>query len=82
MAKELYEAYPVFKASLDSAAEVLNPLLDAPLLEILFSEDEADERINQTANSQPGLFAIEYALYTFLKAYGIIPNVLRNLIIM
>ena len=78
MAKGLYEHQPVFEAALDDCAKVLNPLLEAPLLDFMFSEDAADERINQTGNTQPALFAVEYAIDKLLAASGIRPDVVMG----
>ena len=78
MASGLYKTQPAFQEALDACASVLDPLLEAPLLEMIFSEDESDERINQTGNTQPALFAVEYALYKLLEASGVRPDVVMG----
>ncbi|MBT6180185.1 MAG: SDR family NAD(P)-dependent oxidoreductase, partial [Deltaproteobacteria bacterium] len=78
MARGLYEHQPVFKEALDNCAKVLDPLLEAPLLNFIFTDDPADERINQTGNTQPALFALEYAMDKLLAANGIRPDVVMG----
>ena len=72
MGKELYGSEPVFKKAIDDCAAILNPLLKSPLTEILFNSDS--DLINQTENTQPCLFAVEYALSELWKSWGIVPQ--------
>ncbi len=74
MGRELYETNALFKERLDACAAILDPLLEAPLLDILYDEDGDQDRINQTANTQPGIFAVEYALYGLWESFGIKPH--------
>jgi amino acid adenylation domain-containing protein/thioester reductase-like protein len=73
MGKGLYGTQPVFRAALDECAEILNPILGRPLLEIIFT-DKNDSTINQTTFTQPALFAFEYALAQMWLAWGIKPH--------
>ncbi|WP_218080277.1 type I polyketide synthase [Anthocerotibacter panamensis] len=72
MGRELYARQPVFRASLDRAAQILEPWLEQPLLTVLF----APELIHQTAYAQPALFALEYALVELWRSWGIEPDFL------
>jgi acyl transferase domain-containing protein len=80
MALELYETQPIFRDSLDRCDEILRPHLETPLLEIPYPKSGQSEirnpksEINQTAYTQPALFALEYALAKLWMAWGIEPT--------
>ena len=74
MARGLYENSAVFRAALDRCAEGLAPYLDRPLDEILFGA-RASALIDQTAYTQPALFALGYALSELWRAWGVTPSV-------
>ncbi|MDV3347374.1 SDR family NAD(P)-dependent oxidoreductase [Leptothoe sp. LEGE 181152] len=81
MARELYNNQPTFKLTLDRCSEILNTYLDRPLLEILYPDEStevSDALLNQTAYTQPALFAIEYALYQLWHSWGIVPSVVMG----
>ncbi|MFN6560887.1 MAG: type I polyketide synthase [Nostoc sp. ChiSLP01] len=71
MGQELYATQPTFKAALDKCTEILNPL-DVPLLELLWGN--SSHLLNQTAYTQPAIFALEYALYQLWQSWGIQPD--------
>ena len=74
MGSQLYETQPVFRAALHRCAEILEAILDRPLLEILFDADKKDMIIHQTTYTQPALFAFEYALAETWRSWGIEPQ--------
>jgi acyl transferase domain-containing protein len=75
MGKGLYEAEPVFRAVLDRCAQLLEPLLPRPLLEVLYPVQGEEAALSNTAFTQPALFALEYALAELWKSWGITPSV-------
>ncbi|HJW11273.1 MAG TPA: acyltransferase domain-containing protein, partial [Albitalea sp.] len=78
MARGLYEAAPVFRAALDRCAEALAPRLARPLLEVLFPAEGQASPIDDTAYTQPALFALEVALCELWRAWGVTPNLLMG----
>lgn len=73
MGRELYKTQPTFRRTMDLCAELLQPLLQKPLLTVLFADD-GDSLLNLTAYSQPALFAIEYSLATLWQSWGVRPG--------
>ncbi|MEM8605186.1 MAG: type I polyketide synthase, partial [Cyanobacteria bacterium P01_H01_bin.121] len=79
MAQELYDTQPTFKQALDQCTELLDPDLEQPLLEVLYPKSpDSGGNLNQTAYTQPALFAIEYALYQLWRSWGIRPAVVMG----
>ena len=74
MGRELFETEPAFRSALLECDLALRPHLDVPLLSLLYDEaPEGASRLDQTANTQPALFAIEYALARMLASWGVVP---------
>src|SRR5690606_31861143 len=62
------------REALDDVFARVDAHLDRPLRDIVFGEDA--EALDQTAFTQPALFAVEVALARLLSSYGIEPDVL------
>jgi acyl transferase domain-containing protein len=77
MARELFDAQPVFRSTLERCDAILRGKLDTPLLDLLYASDPGlTEKLNQTAFTQPALFAIEYALAQMWLSWGVKPAAL------
>ena len=76
MGRELYDGEPVFKATFDRCAAVLDPLLGRPLREVMF--EDTGGSLDQTGFTQPALYAIEVALAATWRAWGIEPTVVMG----
>ncbi|WP_328422312.1 type I polyketide synthase [Streptomyces sp. NBC_00443] len=70
MGQELYEAFPVYAAAFDEVAAALDPYLDGPVADTVRTGDGLDE----TAQTQPALFAVEVALFRLLESFGVRPD--------
>jgi acyl transferase domain-containing protein/acyl carrier protein len=76
MGRELYDTQPVFRKNLDRCNEILRAYLKKPLLEVIYPEVNVsgDLLLNETAYTQPALFALEYSLAELWKSWGIKPH--------
>jgi acyl transferase domain-containing protein/acyl-CoA synthetase (AMP-forming)/AMP-acid ligase II/NAD(P)-dependent dehydrogenase (short-subunit alcohol dehydrogenase family)/acyl carrier protein len=75
MGRELYNTQPIFRQTIEQCHEILRPYLEHSLLEVLYPSQQVSSLLNQTAYTQPALFALEYALYQLWKSWGIEANV-------
>jgi malonyl CoA-acyl carrier protein transacylase len=83
MGRQLYEQAPTFRETLNRCDEILRPYLEQPLLWVLYPDLNAvgenyQSKINETAYTQPALFALEYALFELWKSWGIEPDVVMG----
>lgn len=80
MAQTLYQTSPTFQVSLQHCDSLLQPELGCSLLDILYpsSTTDAQPKIDNTAYTQPVLFALEYALATLWMSWGIRPKIVMG----
>jgi amino acid adenylation domain-containing protein len=82
MAREIYDAEPVFRQAVDRCAEVLRPHIDADLRTLLYpaegAGDEARRSVTETVIAQPAIFTIEYALAQLWMSWGIRPKAMAG----
>lgn len=77
MGRELYETQPTFRQTLQQCDRILHSYLTTPLLEVLYSPEKT-ALLDQTAYTQPALFALEYALVQLWKSWGVEPTVVMG----
>ncbi|RQH26113.1 SDR family NAD(P)-dependent oxidoreductase [Okeania hirsuta] len=81
MGRELYQTQPLFRQTVDQCSQLLQPYLEHPLLSVIYPDTQTTENIDlidQTAYTQPALFAIEYALCQLWQSWGIKPDILMG----
>ncbi len=71
MGYQLYQTQPTFRAAIEQCAEILRPLLDRPLVSLL--DPSVGPLLDQTGYTQPVIFALEYALATLWRSWGLAP---------
>jgi acyl transferase domain-containing protein/acyl carrier protein len=80
MARELFDAEPIFAETVTRCADAVDDILPRPLLEVLFATDRetggaAGETLRHTSFAQPALFAVEMGLARLWQSWGIEPDV-------
>jgi acyl transferase domain-containing protein/acyl carrier protein len=78
MGWDLYREIPPFAAAFDAACAELDRHLPVPLREVVFAERGAPraDLLDQTAYTQPALFALEISLARLLEHCGVRPDFL------
>lgn len=77
MGKALFTTSKVFQSALLRIENALENHLPHPLTEILFNKKHAG-LLDHTSITQPGIFAIQYALTEYWKSLGIEPKVVTG----
>ncbi|MGA5817684.1 type I polyketide synthase [Kitasatospora sp. NPDC094028] len=77
MSRELVAAFPAFAAAWREVCAALDPLLEHPLDEVVGAEPGSEQAalLDETAMTQPALFAFEVAAYRLLTSLGIEPAI-------
>ncbi len=74
MGRALYETHPIFRRVFDRCDEILRPVLERPLLSVLYEKDDTAPWLDETAYTQPALFALCYALAELWREWGVEPD--------
>ena len=74
MGRQLYETQPTFRKALERCQELLATQLERPLLSVLFPKEGESSPLDETAYTQPGLFAVEWALSELWRSWEIEPS--------
>ena len=71
MCRDLYENYPVFKATLEKLDKVHHGLIDSIY-------NSTNEELMKTINTQPALYAVEVAISNLLTEMGVKADVVAG----
>ncbi len=74
MGRDLYEGEPAYRDALDQCDRHYRDLTGASLLDLILAAPGAAAPLDETANTQPALFAVEYALARQWLAWGVTPQ--------
>ncbi|MCC5622300.1 type I polyketide synthase, partial [Nostoc sp. CHAB 5715] len=75
MGRQLYDTQPTFRQILDKCDALVSPYLGQSLLSVLYPETGITSPIDETAYTQPALFALEYAVAQLWRTWGIEPSI-------
>jgi acyl transferase domain-containing protein/NADPH:quinone reductase-like Zn-dependent oxidoreductase/acyl carrier protein len=73
MGRELFDQEPVFREMIERCSELFKPYASWSLLTEL-TRLETDSRLDQTEIAQPAIFALQVALATLWRSWGIAPD--------
>jgi len=74
MGRRLYETQPTFRRAIEECDELLWTELEPRALQVLYPSAGQSSRIDETAYTQPVMFALEYALAMMWQSWGIRPS--------
>ncbi|MCG8639313.1 MAG: acyltransferase domain-containing protein, partial [Desulfobacterales bacterium] len=72
MGRELYRLQPVFREQMDQCNDILSQSGTISLNHLIYGQSDP-QLLDQTANTQPALFSLEYALAQLVLSWGIRP---------
>jgi acyl transferase domain-containing protein/surfactin synthase thioesterase subunit len=75
MGAHLYSRQPVFRQEVDRCAEIVGNRLGQPLTDVLLGDDADSILIDETAYTQPALFAVQAGLVALWRSWGVVPDV-------
>lgn len=78
MGLSLYQQEPVYKASVDKCAMILENYIDIDIRAIIFADDETETAKNllkETKYTQPALFTTSYSLAQLWLSWGLKPTI-------
>ncbi len=82
MLAELAFGFDEVRSCLDEADEVMLPLLERPLSNLIFGRgverEEAEQELIQTRVTQPAMLACDIAVLRLLKSHGVRPDVVAG----
>ena len=76
MGLDLYESEPVVRSVLDRCDAVMRELRDTSLLAVMFGEADGGQGLDDTAWTQPALYALQCALVELWASLGVRPETL------
>lgn len=71
MGRQLFDTQPTFRRTLERCDELLRPHLERPLLSVIYPEPGSPLLLDETAYTQPALFALQMALTELWRSWGI-----------
>ncbi len=80
MGRVLFDTQPTFRRALEECVELFRPYLKTSLLSVLYPDLNNTDAglIDQTFYTQPAMFALQYALTTLWRSWGIEPAVVMG----
>jgi bacillaene synthase trans-acting acyltransferase len=76
MGKELYDNHPRFRLWMDHCDEIVYPLIETSLIDVLYRQGDKKELFDNILYTNPALLCIEYSLSRVLEESNIHPDYL------
>ncbi len=74
MGRQLYHREAIFRDVIDNCDEMLRSVVNGSLRDVIFADDSKSPKLDQTAFTQPAMFALQWALVELWKAWGVQPS--------
>ena len=76
MGRGVSDAWPAFRDAFDRCIALLDQELDRPLRRVMWADADSAEAalLDQSAFAEPALFALEYALASLWRSWGVAPD--------